>query len=105
MLKRFPLQIGKVEKRVKMLMFFWGRRPLKSEFEGSKPRKDTCTKQNMSFELLNVRIGLELQPVGEMIEDTEKYEKGENLSHKTVIFHHCVEVPPVNRSQPNLACL
>ena len=31
--------------------------------------------------------------------------KMENKSHKSVIFHHCVQAPPVNRSQPNLACV
>ena len=41
-------------------------RSLKSEFEGSKLLKGTCTKQNTSFELLNVRISLALRPVGEM---------------------------------------
>ena len=45
---------------------FLGRRPPKSEFEGSKPPKGTCTKQNTSFELLRVRIGWKLRPVGEM---------------------------------------
>ena len=39
MLKRFLLQIGKVQKRVEILTFFLGRRPLKSEFEGSNPEK------------------------------------------------------------------
>ena len=48
---------------------FWcfsGRRPLKNEFEGCKPWKGTCSKQNTSFEPLYVRIGPELRPVGEM---------------------------------------
>ena len=44
-----------------------------------------------------MRIGLELRPVGEM----KKREKRKNKSHKTMIFHHCVAAPPVNRSQPN----
>ena len=104
MLKQFPLQIGEVRKRVEILVFL-GRRPPKSEFEGSKPPKGTCTNQNTSFELLNVRIGSELRPVGEMRKRKTKYKKWENKSHKSVIFHHCVEAPPVNRSQPNLACL
>ena len=65
MLKRFPLQVGQVKKRVEILVFL-GRRPPKSEFEGSKLQRDTCTKHNTSFELLNVRIGPELRPVGEM---------------------------------------
>ena len=57
MLKQFPLQIGKVKKRV--LHF------------GSKPRKGTCTMRKR-----------------------KKILKKENKSHKTVTFHHCVEVPP-----------
>ena len=56
MLKQFPLQIGRVRKRVEMLVFFGPETP-KSEFEGSKPPKGTCTKQNTSFELSSVRIG------------------------------------------------
>ena len=45
---------------------FLGRRPLKSEFEGSKPWKGSFKKHNTSFELLYVQIGPELRPVGEM---------------------------------------
>ena len=66
MLKRFPLQIGQVRKRVEVLVFCWAGDPPNSEFQGSKPRKGTCTKQDTSFELSNVRIGSELRPVGEM---------------------------------------
>ena len=65
MLKRFPQQIGQVQKRVEILVFFGPETP-KSEFEVSKPRKGTCTKQSTSFELSSVRIGWKLRPVGEM---------------------------------------
>ena len=82
---------------------FLGRRPPKSEFDGSKPTNGTCTNQNTSFELLKVWICSELRPVGEM--SKRKNINKENKSHKTVIFHHCVEVPPGNQSQPKLAYL
>ena len=88
MLKRFPLQIGKVQKRVEILMFFEPE-ALKNEFEGSKPRKGTCTKQNTSFEQLNVRIGLELRPVGEM----RKLKKRENKSQNRYISPLCGGAP------------
>ena len=73
---------------------FLGRRLPKSEFEGSKLTKGTCTNQNTSFELLNVWIGSELRPVGEMRKLKKKiYNRRENKSHKSAIFHHCVEAP------------
>ena len=59
-------------------LLFSGRRPHKGEFEGSKPRKGTCTKQNTSFEPSNLRIGPELRPVGKM----RKLRKGEQKSQK-----------------------
>ena len=65
MLKQVPLQIGS-PKTGRNFDVFLGRRPPKSEFEGSKSLKGTYTKPNTSFELLNVRIGVELRPVGEM---------------------------------------
>ena len=65
MLKRFPQQIGQVQKRVEILVFFEPETP-KREFEVSKPRKGTCTKQNTSFEQSSVRIGWKLRSVGEM---------------------------------------
>jgi hypothetical protein len=99
MLKQFPLQIGKVQKRVEMLIFL-GRTPLRNEFEGFKSRESTCTEQNTSFELSNVRISPDLRPASEM----RKRKKCEKV-HKTVAFNRCVTVPPVNRSQPNVVYL
>ena len=92
MLKQFPLQIGKVRKRVEFLVFFGPETP-KSEFEGSKPPKGTCTKQNTSFEPSSVRFGWKLRPVGEMRKRKKKYKKRENKSHKSVMVFHCVEAP------------
>ena len=88
MAKRFPLQIGHVKKRVAILMFL-GRKPLKIEFEDSKPQTGTCTKQNTSFKLLNVRIGPELRPVGEM----RKLKKGERKSQNRDISPLCGDAP------------
>ena len=90
MLKRFPLQIGKVQKRVDILMFYLGRGPLRRKFEGSKPRKGTCSKLNTSFELLNVRIGLVLRPVGEM---RKRKKKGVHKSQKCDISPLCGGAP------------
>ena len=64
---------------------FLGRRPPNSEYEGSKFRKGTFTKQNTSFELLNVRIGPELRPVGEM----RKRKKGEQKSQNRDVSPLC----------------
>ena len=66
-----PLMLkDSVEKRLSemggKIWCFGGERPNKSEFEGLKPRKGTCTKQNTSFELSRVQIGSELRPVREM---------------------------------------
>ena len=81
MLKRFSLQISQVHKRVDMLMFLGLETP-KNEFEGSKPRKGTCTIHNTSFELLSVRSGPELRPVGEM----RKRKKGRTKVTKVLYF-------------------
>ena len=48
------------------------------------PRKGTCTKQNTSFELLNVRIGLELRPAGEMREREKGEQKSQNRYTSTL---------------------
>ena len=84
MLKQFPLQIGKVRKRVEMLLFFGLKTP-KNKFEGSKPPKGTCTNQNTSFELLNVWIGSELRPAGEMGKWKKKYIKVTKPLHFTTV--------------------
>ena len=74
MQKRFSLQIGQVQKRVEIVVFL-GRRPPKSDFEGSKPWKGTCTKRNTSLETYSVRIGPELPPVGVHRRDEETDKK------------------------------
>ena len=84
LIKRFPLQIGKSKNGSKCWCFL-GRRPLKSEFEGSKSRKSSCTKQNNWFELSNVRIGLELRPGGE-IKKQKNIKKGRTKVTKPWYF-------------------
>ena len=39
MLKQFPLQIGKVRKRVEILVFFWAGDPLKVNLKAPNPQK------------------------------------------------------------------
>ena len=48
MLKRFPLQIGKVQKWVESLVFFWAGDPLKKNLKASnleKPRSQNRTRR------------------------------------------------------------
>ena len=93
MLKRFPLQIYEVQKRVEIFVFF-GTETLKSEFEGSKPpKRHVYETEHVVWAIKRVsRSGIAT------CRRDEKTEKRKKKSHKTVIFHHCVEAPPVNRS-------
>jgi len=43
---------------------FLDRRPRNSEFEGTKPPKDTCINRNTTFEPLGVQFGPKLRRVG-----------------------------------------
>ena len=85
MLKRFLLQIGQVQKRVKILMFFGPETHLKWIWR-LQTLIGTSTKQNTSFELLNVRIGPELRPVGEMRKRKKGRTKVTKLLHFTTVW-------------------
>ena len=70
-------------------MFFWAGDPVELNLKASAP-KGTCMKQNTSFELLNVRTGPELWPVGEKQEKTVYIKKGEQKSQNRYISPLCV---------------
>lgn len=48
MLKQHPLQIGQVQKRLEKVVFFWSRRPRKSEFQYLPALKNLCGTEHVA---------------------------------------------------------
>jgi len=101
MLMRFLQEIGKVQTLTGLnLAVFLDRRPPRGELEDLKPSKGTYINRNTCFEPLSVLIGPILRPVGWPRKRKKENKAGEGC-HKTVIFHHHVEVPFHHRSAQN----
>ena len=101
MLKRFPLQIGSSPKTDRNFGVFWAGDPLKVIWRLQTPKRHVYETEHVVWAIKRANRFR----IATCRRDEETEKKGRTFFHKSVIFHHCVEAIPVNRSQPKLACL